>query len=173
MSVEDTRRRLPVLGSLPVPKDRSFTAEDLGPAPRPAVAVWEFTLMCDHQCLHCGPRAGRARPDELTTEEALRLVDELAELGVGEVALIGGEAYLRDDFLLVVRAIREHGMTCEHGHRRLGADAASAARPPRRPGSWSCRSPSTACRHTTTASATSAEAASAPSRRWPTPGPPA
>src|SRR5690606_1457525 len=67
---------------------------------------------CDHRCLHCGPRAGQARPDELTTEEALRLVAELAELGVGEVVLIGGEAYLRNDFLLVIRAIREHGMAC-------------------------------------------------------------
>lgn len=111
MSIDDVRRRLPVIGSLPRPKDRTFTPDDLGPVPTPKVAVWEFTLMCDHRCLHCGPRAGRARDDELTTDEALRLVGELAELGVGEVALIGGEAYLRDDFILVVRAIREHGMT--------------------------------------------------------------
>ncbi len=111
MALDDVRRRLPVVGSLPAARDRSFTEADRGPAPRPAIAVWEFTLLCDHQCLHCGPRAGRARPDELSTEEALRLVRELAELGVGEVALIGGEAYLRDDFILVVRAIREHGMT--------------------------------------------------------------
>jgi radical SAM protein with 4Fe4S-binding SPASM domain len=111
VALEEIRRRLPVVGSLPAAKDRTFTAADRGPAPRCAIAVWEFTLLCDHQCLHCGPRAGHARPDELTTEEALRLVAELAELGVGEVALIGGEAYLRDDFILVVRAIREHGMT--------------------------------------------------------------
>jgi radical SAM protein with 4Fe4S-binding SPASM domain len=111
VALDEIRRRLPVLGSLPAAKDRTFTAADRGPAPRPAIAVWEFTLLCDHQCLHCGPRAGRARDDELTTEEALQLVDELAALGVGEVALIGGEAYLRDDFILVVRAIRERGMT--------------------------------------------------------------
>ena len=111
MPLRDVRRRLPVLGSLPAARDRSFTDADRGPAPRPAIAVWEFTLMCDHRCLHCGPRAGHPRPDELSTEEALRLVAELAELGVGEVALIGGEAYLRDDFILVIRAIREHGMT--------------------------------------------------------------
>lgn len=105
------RRRLPVVDALPRAKNRSFTADDLGPVPRPAIAVWEFTLACDHRCLHCGPRAGKPRDDELDTDEALRLVDELAELGVGEVALIGGEAYLRDDFLLVVRRIRERGMT--------------------------------------------------------------
>ena len=33
----------------------------------------ELTLACDLACRHCGSRAGRARPDELTTEEALDL----------------------------------------------------------------------------------------------------
>ena len=111
MAIEDVRRRLPVVGSFPKAKTRTFTEDNLGPMPIPTIVVWEFTLMCDHQCLHCGPRAGKPRPDELTTEEALRLVEEMAELGVGEVALIGGEAYLRDDFILVVRRIRELGMT--------------------------------------------------------------
>ncbi len=110
MSLQDVRRRLPIVTSLPAARDRSFSTADIGPAPRPTLAVWEFTLLCDHRCLHCGPRAGYARDDELTTDEALRLVADLAELGVGEVALIGGEAYLRDDFILVVRAIREQGM---------------------------------------------------------------
>ena len=114
MRFDEARRRLPVIDSLPKHRTRRYLPEVEGGAetPRPALAVWELTLACDHRCLHCGPRAGQARPDELTTEEALRLVDELAELGVGEVVLIGGEAYLRNDFLLVIRAIREKGMAC-------------------------------------------------------------
>ncbi len=130
MSLQDVRRRLPIIDSLPIPKDRSFTRRPLGPTPRPTIAVWEFTLLCDHRCLHCGPRAGAARPDELTTEEAIRLVGELAELGVGEVALIGGEAYLRDDFILVIRAIREHGMTSSivTGGWGLSAERCAAAK---------------------------------------------
>jgi radical SAM protein with 4Fe4S-binding SPASM domain len=67
-------------------------------------------LACDQACIHCGPRAGAPRPDELTTEEALRVVGELADLGVKDVVLIGGEAYLREDCPLVIRAIRERGM---------------------------------------------------------------
>ncbi len=111
MSLEDTRRRLPIVDSLPRPKTRSLLPVAPGQGPRPRLAVWEFTLACDQRCLHCGPRAGRARRDELSTEEALALVRELAAAGVGEVALIGGEAYLRNDFILVIRAIRETGMT--------------------------------------------------------------
>ena len=38
------------------------------------------------------------------------MVDQLADMGVAEVTLIGGEAYLRNDFLLVIRRIRERGM---------------------------------------------------------------
>ncbi len=79
---------------------------------RPIYAVWEITLACDLACRHCGSRAGRERPDELTTEQALDLVDQMAELGVREVTLIGGEAYLRDDWTEIARRIVGHGMAC-------------------------------------------------------------
>lgn len=82
-----------------------------GEAPKPRHAVWELTSACDQKCVHCGPRSGTRRRDELTTDECLRLVDELAAAGVGEITLIGGEAYLRGDLLLIVRRIRELGMT--------------------------------------------------------------
>lgn len=110
MRLDEARKRLPIVDSLPEAKGRRFMVSE-EKAPRPALAVWEFTLACDHRCLHCGPRAGKARPNELTTEEALRLVDDLADNGVGEVVLIGGEAYLRNDFLLIIRRIRERGMS--------------------------------------------------------------
>ena len=56
----------------------------------PAYVVWELTLRCDHACTHCGSRAILARPDELSTEEALRVVAQLAEMRASEVVLIGG-----------------------------------------------------------------------------------
>jgi radical SAM protein with 4Fe4S-binding SPASM domain len=77
---------------------------------RPIYAVWELTLRCDLACRHCGSRAGRARPEELSTEEAVRVVGELADLGTKEVTLIGGEAYLHEGWLDVARAIAARGM---------------------------------------------------------------
>lgn len=112
MSLRDTRRRLPVVTSLPRPDDRRALARVAGEVPRPRYAVWELTLKCDQKCVHCGSRAGAAREGELSTAEALALVPALRELGVGEVTLIGGEAYLRDDFILIARAIRSAGMDC-------------------------------------------------------------
>lgn len=81
--------------------------------PRPttlAHVVWELTLACDLACGHCGSRAGKPRSGELTTEEALDVVRQIAEMGTQEVSLIGGEAYLRDDWHVIARAIHDAGM---------------------------------------------------------------
>jgi radical SAM protein with 4Fe4S-binding SPASM domain len=79
---------------------------------RPVNAIWELTLRCDLACRHCSSRAGKARPDELTTKEALDAVDQMADLGVLEVTLIGGEAYLHEGWPEIVRHIRRRGMEC-------------------------------------------------------------
>lgn len=76
----------------------------------PAYVVWELTLACDHACTHCGSRAGVARDGELSTDEALAVVPQLAALGTREVVLIGGEAYLHPGFLAIVRALRAAGI---------------------------------------------------------------
>jgi radical SAM protein with 4Fe4S-binding SPASM domain len=104
-------------------------ARDRDRAFRPIYAVWELTLKCDLACRHCGSRAGRARPEELTTAECLDLVAQMAALGVLEVTVIGGEAYLRDDWLDIVRAIRAAGMqaTMTTGGRGVTAERARAA----------------------------------------------
>ena len=72
--------------------------------------VWELTLACDQRCTHCGSRAAEARADELTTAEALGVVDELAAMGTRELALIGGEAYLHPGVLDVVAAAHAHAI---------------------------------------------------------------
>jgi len=78
--------------------------------PFPAYVVWELTLACDHACTHCGSRAGVARDGELSADEALGIVGQLATLGTREVVLIGGEAYLHTGFLAIVRALRDRGI---------------------------------------------------------------
>ena len=115
-------RRLPVLESV----------REIDSTTRPIYAVWEITLRCDLACKHCGSRAGKGRPDELDTREALDLVDQLAELGVREVSLIGGEVYLRDDWERIAARVTERGMVCGivtggRGFDRARAHAAKAA----------------------------------------------
>jgi radical SAM protein with 4Fe4S-binding SPASM domain len=100
------------------------------PRSGPTYAVWELTLRCNQACRFCGTRAGRPRPDELDTAGALEVVRQLAELGVREVAMHGGETYLRHDWLELVRAIRDRGMspTMVTGGRGLAWELAQAAK---------------------------------------------
>lgn len=95
---------------------------------RTTIAVWEITLKCNLACSHCGSRAGAPRKDELTTAEALDLVDQLAEVGIREVALIGGEAFLRRDWLEIAAAVRRAGMVCSMTTGGYGLAAAMARR---------------------------------------------
>ncbi len=130
MGLADVRRRLPIVDALPVPDDRRIKPTQPGELPTPRYAVWELTLACDQKCVHCGSRAGHARSAELTTDECIDVVKQLRELGVGEVTLVGGEAYLRDDVILIVRALREHGMRASMttgGRNLTGARAAALA----------------------------------------------
>jgi len=107
-------RTLPIAPEALPAKRRLPLADGVRPedAVRPIYAVWEITLACDLACRHCGSRAGKARPEELSTDECLDLVRQMADLGVFEVTLIGGEAYLRDDWTDIVRAVRKAGMQC-------------------------------------------------------------
>jgi len=93
---------------------------------RSCYAVWELTLQCNLACVHCGSRAAHARPEELTTAEALDLVAQMRDAGITEVALIGGEAFLRADWLSIVQAIRSAGMSCTLTTGGYGISAAAA-----------------------------------------------
>lgn len=79
---------------------------------RQSRAIWEITLRCNLSCLHCGSRAAENRAQELSTAEAFDLVHQLAEVGIDEVALIGGEAFLRRDWLEIAAEVTKCGMLC-------------------------------------------------------------
>ena len=47
---------------------------------RPFIAIWETTQACDLACVHCRACAQPLRHSlELSTEEGMRLIDEIAE----------------------------------------------------------------------------------------------
>ena len=89
----------------------------------PAYVVWEITLRCDQPCAHCGSRAGGPRSNELSTQEALGIVEQLRAQKTREVVLIGGEAYLHDGFLDIVRALSKAGIRASMTTGGRGVDA--------------------------------------------------
>ena len=69
--------------------------------------VWEITLACCFSCRYCGSKGGKARENELTTQECLRVAEQLSNLGCQRVSLIGGEVFMRPDWPAIVRALTE------------------------------------------------------------------
>ncbi len=60
----------------------------------PMTVTWEITAACNIACIHCLSASGRRRPRELKTEQALALVDELAEMQVFQIHFGGGEPFI-------------------------------------------------------------------------------
>ncbi|MFX1279194.1 MAG: radical SAM protein [Promethearchaeota archaeon] len=77
---------------------------------KPICAVWEITLRCNSNCIHCGSKAGESRLSELSTNEALNLVKELHDCGYKGVALMGGEPLIRKDWYEIAREIKKQKM---------------------------------------------------------------
>lgn len=77
---------------------------------RPITCVWEVTMGCNMRCKHCGSSCKTALPGELSTIEALKLVDDLAKLGLSWVTLSGGEPLTRKDLPQIIQRLNQKGV---------------------------------------------------------------
>lgn len=69
----------------------------------PLLAIWETTQACDLVCAHCRACATTTRAtNELTTEEAKRLLSQIHAMGTPLCILTGGDPALRDDLVELV-----------------------------------------------------------------------
>lgn len=67
---------------------------------------WEITNACNLRCRHCYVAAGEKLEEELDTNEALRLVEELDSIGVTDITISGGEPFLRSDLWRIIEEIK-------------------------------------------------------------------
>ncbi len=78
---------------------------------RPFIVIWETTQACDLVCVHCRACAQPLRSKlDLSTEEARRLVDEVATLEVPVFVLTGGDPLKRPDTFELVEYASSHGV---------------------------------------------------------------
>lgn len=75
---------------------------------RPVTAVWEITMGCNMRCKHCGSSCANPLEGELTTDEALKLCDDLGELGFQWITISGGEPTTRKDWHLIAERLSEN-----------------------------------------------------------------
>jgi len=78
---------------------------------RPFTVAWEITRACALACVHCRAEAQpRPHAEELTTDEAFRVVDQLADLAPPVLVLTGGDPLMRRDLLAIVEHAVSRGL---------------------------------------------------------------
>lgn len=75
--------------------------------------LWSLTGRCNYRCRHCYMSAPHAMLPQPTTEECLRIADQMSEAGVLVVKLTGGECLVRSDFLQIVDRLLAGGVQIE------------------------------------------------------------
>ena len=80
-------------------------------ADKKPVVVWNMTRRCNLKCIHCYSNSADIEyPDELTTEEGKKLIDDLAQFGSPVIFFSGGEPLLRKDLLELAQYATDKGM---------------------------------------------------------------
>jgi radical SAM protein with 4Fe4S-binding SPASM domain len=80
--------------------------------PTPRLVFWETTGGCNLRCVHCRREWDAAPPNELTTDEARRLIiDAIADAGWGSILVFsGGEPLMRADLFELLEHARKRGV---------------------------------------------------------------
>ncbi|MGI9053278.1 MAG: mycofactocin radical SAM maturase [Ilumatobacteraceae bacterium] len=94
----------------------------------PICLTWELTYACNLACVHCLSSSGRRDPRELSTTEAVAVLDELARLQVFYINLGGGEPMIRRDFFPLIEHAVGRGIGVKFSTNGTFLDAAAARR---------------------------------------------
>jgi len=79
----------------------------------PFTIAWEVTRACAYACVHCRADAfPKPDPNELNHEEALRLIDRLAEFGPQILIFTGGDPMMRKDLFELIEYAAKKGLRC-------------------------------------------------------------
>ena len=89
------------------------------------VVVWNVTSRCNLKCTHCYA-ATEGTPDELSTAEALAVIDDLAAFGCPVLLFSGGEPFVRPDILMLAHHAAAKGLRVVFSTNGTLIDAALA-----------------------------------------------
>lgn len=78
---------------------------------RGPVVVWNCTKTCNLKCIHCYAGSDAKKYEgELTTEEAVKFIDDLKEFKVPVLLISGGEPFVREDILYLADYANKQGI---------------------------------------------------------------
>lgn len=71
---------------------------------------WSITGKCNYRCRHCYVDAPNGKFGELSTEEAINIIDQMADCGISMVDLSGGEPFVRKDIWRLIDRMIERNI---------------------------------------------------------------
>lgn len=78
---------------------------------RRPIVVWNITRTCNLKCVHCySDSEAKSYEGEMTADEALRVLDDLAAFRVPAVLFSGGEPLIRSDIFELIAYARSKGL---------------------------------------------------------------
>ncbi len=79
----------------------------------PFTIAWEVSRACAYACVHCRADAMHQRdPNELSTDEAKSLIDDLTRFGSPILIFTGGDPMMRPDLAELISYASENGLRC-------------------------------------------------------------
>jgi len=94
----------------------------------PICLTWELTYACNLACTHCLSSSGRRDENELSTAEAVALIDEIAAMQIFYINVGGGEPMIRSDFFTLVEHAVARGVGVKFSTNGTRIDARAARR---------------------------------------------
>jgi len=77
---------------------------------RRPIVVWNITRACNLKCVHCYNDSSTRANDEVSTEEAKKVLDSLVDFGVPSVLFSGGEPLMRPDLFELIEYATGRGL---------------------------------------------------------------
>ncbi len=76
----------------------------------PIFVWWDITAVCNLKCRQCYSSSGKPLPDEMTITEVLATLKELARMKVFYIYFLGGEPFMRKNFLEILGYCQSLGL---------------------------------------------------------------
>jgi len=114
----------PTSGTAILSEDTAMApAQRSGDSYIPHIVAWNLTKRCNLACAHCYISAGswHAQETELSTEECMRILDEILNVNSNPMLILtGGEPLLRDDLEAIAEEASSKGATVVIGTNGTG-----------------------------------------------------
>jgi AdoMet-dependent heme synthase len=75
------------------------------------IVPWRCTFQCESSCVHCISAGKSAAPDELNTNDAKKIVDQVSAFGASFFGITGGQPFLRKDLFEILDYATEKGLS--------------------------------------------------------------